>query len=142
MDKTAVSEGCGMVLLVVELLVLAVPVSLLDGFGLMVLSHPTPHPDYLPTLFGVLVASVALLGFWRLTFGFLVGEPRSIHDGPGWARWSVGTGAVLCLGSLLLGMLFGRLTGWALVGLLGLPVMVPLGHMLAVSPRRDPHAAA
>ncbi|MFI8717711.1 hypothetical protein ACIGHF_07450 [Stenotrophomonas sp. NPDC077464] len=126
-----------MLLLGLELVFLALPVTLVDGFGLVMLSVPNGHPDYLPMLTGVLLATVSLVGFWRLAFGFMLGEPRSIHDAPTWARWSAGSGAALCLAALLLAMLFDRLNGWALVGLLGLPVTVPLGHMLAMSTRRS-----
>ena len=42
---------------------------------------------------------------------------------------------MLCLGALLIAGLFNRLNALAFVGVLGLPVMVPLGHMLVVSQR-------
>ena len=45
-------------MLVLELLVFALPVTLLDGFGLLMLSRPTGHPDYAPMLVGVLLASI------------------------------------------------------------------------------------
>lgn len=46
--------------------------------------------------------------------------------------------AALCLGALLIAGLFNRLNALAFVGVLGLPVMVPLGHMLVVSQRVPP----
>ncbi|WP_313243867.1 hypothetical protein [Stenotrophomonas rhizophila] len=134
MGKSQWANGVGVALLVLELLVFALPVTLLDGFGLLMLSRPTGHPDYAPMLVGVLLASIALVGFWRLAFGFLL-DGLTLHGAPRWARWCTGTGAVLCLGALLIAGLFNRLNALAFVGVLGLPVMVPLGHMLVVSQR-------
>jgi hypothetical protein len=135
MGKARWVEGMGVTLLVLELLFLAVPVTVLDGFGLLVLAYPNTHPDHAPMLAGVLVATVALTGFWRLTFGFLL-DGLSLRRVPTWARWSAGSGALLCLIALLVAAIFDRFTAWALVGVFGLPVMVPLGHMLAVSWRQ------
>ncbi|MFN4162556.1 MULTISPECIES: hypothetical protein [unclassified Stenotrophomonas] len=132
MAKARWVEGLGVTLLVLELLLLAVPVTVLDGFGLLVLAYPNSHPDHTPMLVGTVVATVALIGFWRLTFGFLL-DGLSLKRVPAWARWSAGSGALLCLLALLVAAVFDRLTAWALVGVFGLPVMVPLGHMLAVS---------
>lgn len=134
MRKSQWANGVGVALLVLELLVFALPVTLLDGFGLLMLSRPTGHPDYAPMLVGVLLASVALVGFWRPAFGFLL-DGLTLHGAPRSARWCTGTGAVLCLGALLIAGLFNRLNALAFVGVLGLPVMVPLGHMLVVSQR-------
>lgn len=134
MGKSQWANGVGVALLVLELLAFALPVTLLDGFGLLMLSRPTGHPDYAPMLVGVLLASVALVGFWRLAFGFLL-DGLTLHGAPRCARWCTGTGAVLCLGALLIAGLFNRLNALAFVGVLGLPVMVPLGHMLVVSQR-------
>lgn len=132
MAKARWVEGMGVTLLVLELLLLAVPVTVLDGFGLLVLAYPNAHPDHAPMLVGVLVATVALIGFWRLTFSFLL-DGLSLKRVPAWARWSTGSGALLCLLALMVAALFDRFTAWALVGVFGLPVLVPLGHMLAVS---------
>jgi hypothetical protein len=59
MEKSQWANGCGVTLLILELLVLALPVTALDGIGLLFLSRPTGHPDYAPMLVGVLLASVA-----------------------------------------------------------------------------------
>ncbi len=134
MGKSQWADGCGVTLLILELLALALPVTVLDGIGLLFLSRPTGHPDYAPMLVGVLLASVALVGFWRLAFGFLL-DGLTLRGAPRWARWCTGTGVLLCLGALLVASLFNRLNALAFVGVLGLPVMVPLGHMLVVSQR-------
>lgn len=140
MQQTRWVEGMGTALLVWELLFLALPVTAVDAFGLLWLMPPWDHLDYPSTLIGMVLASVALLGFWRLAFGFLL-NGQSLRGQPRWARWSAGMGALLCLASLLVGMIFNRLTGWALIGVMGLPVLVPLGHMWVVSratPRPPP----
>ncbi|WMJ68789.1 hypothetical protein [Stenotrophomonas sp. 24(2023)] len=125
-------RGVGATLLVLELLLLAFPLTLLDGFGLLVMLQPNDHPDRLPTLLGVVLASIALLGFWRLAGGFLF-NGLTLRGSPWWACLSAGLGAALCLLSLLAGALFDRLDGVSLVGMLGLPVMVPLAHMVLVT---------
>lgn len=132
MQQTKWVEGFGVALLVLELVLLALPVTVLDGVGLLVLMGANQHPDRMPMLLGIVLASIALVGFWRLAFGFLV-DGLTLRRAPSWARWTAGSGAVLCLVALLVAAIFDRLTGWALVGLFGLPVLVPLGHMLAVS---------
>ncbi|MCF7750043.1 hypothetical protein KQ945_04750 [Bacillus subtilis subsp. subtilis] len=132
MGKSQWVNGSGVALLVLELLVLALPVTVLDGLGLLVLARPSGHPDYAPLLVGMVLAGVALVGFWRLAFGFLLGG-LTLRGAPRWARWCTGTGVLLCLAALLIASVFDRLNGLALVGVLGLPVMVPLGHMLVVS---------
>lgn len=125
-------RGAGATVLVLELVLLAFPVTVLDGIGLLVLLPPNDHPDHLPTLLGVVLASLALLGFWRLAGGFLI-NGLTLRGSPGWAYLSAGLGAVLCVLSLLSGAFFDRLNGVSLIGALGLPVVVPLAHMALVT---------
>ncbi len=56
MAKARWVEGLEVALRVLELLFLAVPVTVLDGFGLLVLAYPNPHPDHTPMLVGVVSA--------------------------------------------------------------------------------------
>lgn len=128
-------RGAGATLLVLELLLLAIPVTLLDGFGLLVLLQPNDHPDRMPTLVGTVLAGIGLLGFWWLTGAFLL-NGLTLRGSPWGARVGAGVGVALRLASLMVGLLFGRLTGWALVGLLGLPILVPLAHMLCATWQR------
>ncbi|HCT27812.1 MAG TPA: hypothetical protein DIW85_16585 [Stenotrophomonas sp.] len=134
-------RGFGATLLVLELLLLAFPLTLLDGFGLMVLLQPNDHPDRMPTLVGAALAGIGLLGFWWLAGAFLL-NGLTLRGSPWCARVGTGIGVALCAASLVVALLFGRLTGWALVGLMGLPMLVPLAHMLLASWQRLPGEAA
>lgn len=141
MGGSAWVRGFGATLLVLELLLLAFPLTLLDGFGLMVLLQPNDHPDRMPTLVGAALAGIGLLGFWWLAGAFLL-NGLTLRGSPWCARVGAGIGVALCAASLMVALLFDRLTGWALVGLLGLPMLVPLAHMLLASWRRLPGEAA
>lgn len=134
-------RGFGATLLVLELLLLAFPVTLLDGFGLMVLLQPNDHPDRMPTLVGAALAGLGLLGFWWLAGAFLL-NGLTLRGSPWCARLAAGLGVALCVASLIFALVFDRLTGWALVGLLGLPVLVPLAHMMLASWQRSSAEAA
>ncbi|KAF1017575.1 MAG: hypothetical protein GAK31_00843 [Stenotrophomonas maltophilia] len=135
-------RGLGATLLVLELMLAAFPLTLLDGFGLMVLLQPNDHPDHMPTLLGTVLAAVGLLGFWWLAGAFLF-NGFTLRGSPWIARIAAGLGVALCVASLMAALLSGRLTGWALAGLFGLPLLLPLGHMLLATwhrPAGDPVA--
>ncbi|WP_448135642.1 hypothetical protein [Stenotrophomonas rhizophila] len=131
MEKAGWAAQLSAVLLVWELQLLAVPMTALSMFALAWLWGPAFHPDHVPMRAAVVVALIALVGFWRLVLGFYRAGLR-LDGTPLWARVCTAAGATLCAAGLAVGM-FQRPTGWAYIGVMGVPMLLPLGHMLALS---------
>jgi hypothetical protein len=131
MQKAGWATQLSVVLLAWELQLLAVPMTALGVFALAWLWGPAHHPDHVPMRAAVCVALVAFVGFWRLVLGFFRAG-RRLGGTPVWAWACTAAGVALCAAGLGVG-LFERPTGWAYIGVMGLPMLLPLGHMVALS---------
>lgn len=123
------------VVLAWELQLLVLPITCLALFALAWLWGPAYHPDHRPMQVALVLALVGLTGFWRVVISFYRGG-RRVHAAPVWARLCTSAGAALSVAGLGVA-LFQRPVGWAYVGAMGAPVLLPLLHMLLVS-RRAP----
>lgn len=121
------------VVLAWELLLLVLPITCLALFALAWLWQPAYHPDHRPMQVALVLALIGLTGFWRVVIAFYRGGWR-VHAAPAWARVCTAAGAGLSVAGLV-AALFHRPTGWAYIGVMGAPVLLPLLHLLLISRR-------
>jgi hypothetical protein len=119
-------------LFAIELAILGIPVTALALFGLYALLLSHAHPDAVPTALAFVPAFFALLGFWALSLRFLYGGGKAVRSAPRWILLAVAVGILMILSPLALTD-HSPLIYPAMVGVFGIPLVLPIVHMAAAA---------